>query len=81
MLIVSVDLLDGTGRMKRLGQLNITNTGDHPNHPKKGNYDIVLFSERSPGRIGREDCMLLDWEREKGAPALVAEALRILDHG
>ena len=44
MITVTIHLKSAiTGRVTEIGYLEICNTGDHPDHPRRGNYTAKVF--------------------------------------
>lgn len=53
--MVRVELwpLGHESRKRELGRMTLTNRGDHPMHPKRGNYTVNLMRKGEPTTIQR----------------------------
>jgi len=71
-LILTLDSALGEEHDRLVGTLTITNTADHPQSPKYGNYRAVLRDGENPAVRVR----IKNWERDRNAWELVEETLR-----
>lgn len=63
MIIVKVELHSArTGQITELGRAHISNTGDNPSHPTRGDYLIELFRKGSTTKVQRKG-LLRDYPR------------------
>lgn len=56
MLVVKIELwpLGDEKRAQEIGRMLISNRGDHPNRPKRGNYRVRLLRKGSKTAVTRE---------------------------
>jgi hypothetical protein len=56
MLVVKIELWPhgDESRARELGRMLISNRGDHPNRPKRGNYRVRLLRRGSKTAVTRE---------------------------
>lgn len=58
-------------RSRRLGFMTISNTGDHPQHPKKANYKVSLYKISKDSSISKKpykEGIIYNWSRDNKSP-------------
>jgi len=66
-IVVRIELWPGGSerRKREIGRMTLANQGFgvHPDHPRRGNYDVSLMRRGTTDRVQRE-CEVLDYPRE-----------------
>jgi hypothetical protein len=68
MIVVKVELHSAKGGPTQLrGEMHISNTGNHPEHPKRGNYRVELFAIRKgrPDSVPYRTGQVNHWPRDR----------------